>query len=55
MRKISAPEHRIARAKEILRFIMARNAKEGVRDNDIRRIYKVLENGTRYERIYRFL
>lgn len=49
---VSELECRNERAKEILKFIMERNAEEGINDQDLRRVYKALE-GVRYAKMYR--
>lgn len=46
-------ERRTERALEILEFIMKSDAAEGVHDNDLKRVYRALKNGARYEGMYR--
>ena len=52
---ISELELRTERALQILKFIIDKNTKENVHDNDVRRVYKVLKHGAKYERIYKNL
>ena len=52
-KEVSELETRIDRAKEILKFIIGKCEDEGIHDNDLERIYKVLDSGAKCAGMYK--